>query len=130
VNIAEKVKALELPDGQYVVIDSGSMEALGLIHAGSDVDLAVSEAVFQDLRAQGWELHEGHGGKEVLRQGDYDVGIGYGQWSLEELLADAFVIDGVPFMNLEKVLEWKKAARRQKDMNHIALIEAYVQSIK
>jgi hypothetical protein len=129
VNITQKVTELHLPEKQFVVVGSGALVIRNLIDNGDDIDLAVSVEVYESLKSQGWTEEPGHGGKPVLRHEIYDVGIGYGEWSLEELLEDTFVVDGVPFMSLEKVLLWKKSAGRDKDLAHIRLIEEYLKTI-
>ena len=49
-DIFQKLKELDFPVGEYVVIGSGLLAALGLREA-SDLDLAVSEKLLKDLRA-------------------------------------------------------------------------------
>jgi hypothetical protein len=126
VDIVRQIQALGLPGRQYIVIGSGPLVALSIIPYGNDIDLAVSPELYAYLRKAGWEEHEGPGGKPVLARGDFDVGVGYGDWSLEQLLEDAFFIDGVPFTSIDKVTAWKRAKNRPKDAEHIRLIEAYL----
>ena len=60
-NIITKVKKLDLPLGQYVVIGSGIMAQLGL-RAANDVDIAVTPDLCTTLRASGeWEEAERYG---------------------------------------------------------------------
>ncbi len=56
-NLFEEVKRLDLPPGEYVVIGSGILGALG-IRDIADVDLLVSPRVFEQLRERGWVYQE------------------------------------------------------------------------
>ena len=58
-NIFDEVKRLRLLLGTYVVVGSGSLAARGL-RAFRDIDLVVTEEVFQQLLADGWEQTVGH----------------------------------------------------------------------
>lgn len=48
-----------------------------------------------------------------------------GVWTVEELLRDAVVVDGVAFVSLERVRRWKEWCGREKDVRDVALIDAY-----
>lgn len=48
-----------------------------------------------------------------------------GVWTVEELLRDAVVIDGVAFVSLERVRRWKEWRGREKDVRDVSLIDAY-----
>jgi len=60
-NIIERVKKLNFPFGEYVIIGGGVLDALG-IRATNDVDAAVTQKLFKELRATGeWEEEAKHG---------------------------------------------------------------------
>ncbi len=46
------VKTLNLPFGEYVVVSSGTLEALG-IRPTRDLDIAVTSKLFEKLRTEG-----------------------------------------------------------------------------
>ena len=46
--------------------------------------------------------------------------------TLEQLLASATVIDGIPFASLEEVRKWKVASGRPKDLADVKLIDKSV----
>lgn len=123
-DIFQKIKELDLPDGSYVIVGGGVLVALGLLGWDEDVDISVRPDLFEKFKAAGWQQEEWKG-KPVLKQGVYDIGTGFGDWSLEELHSDAMIIQGIPFMSLDKLLAWKKQMSRPKDLKHIALIESY-----
>ncbi len=106
------------------------MAAAGIREA-NDIDLLVSEEIFQKLKETGWK---------ELDKGPNDVPLVYGvfeahekSWSfsshdpsLKELLATANVVDGVPFASLEEVRRWKVTSGREKDLVDIRLIDEYL----
>ncbi len=50
---------------------------------------------------------------------DYDV---------VEMIGNAVVIDGVPFMGLESLIDLKRSMGREKDLTDIELIQDYLRS--
>ena len=119
----EELRRLQLPAGQYAVFGSGPMGIRGMreIH---DVDVIVSPALFADLKTKhAVEDHE-HGlhriqiGPVEILDGWYpNVG------ETKDLIASAEMIEGLPFVRLEKVLSWKQAYGRPKDEKDIALLK-------
>jgi hypothetical protein len=124
-NIFQKIDELNLPKGHYVVVGGGVLAALSLLEWNDDIDMCVTPEIFAELCARGWRQEDGSG-KPLVRHDIYDIGVGFGDWSLDDLLADAVWINDIPFMNPEKLLEWKRQAARSKDMPHIKLIEKYL----
>ena len=131
--IIAKVKALNLPKKSYVVFGSCSMAALGIREA-QDIDMLVSKTVFDMLKRAGWqEVDKGQEDKPLT----HDVFEVHDNWNfssysltLEQLLATANIIDGVPFASLEEVRKWKTASGRPKDIVDIELIDRYLKSVK
>ena len=125
-NIFEKVKELNLPFGQYVVVSSGTLDALN-IRPASDIDIAVTKDLHEKLRnTKEWQEHE-LDGKIFLQKGIYTI-IPRLDWekyetTTEEAIDSALIIEGVPFMNLEELLKFKKGMNREKDMKDIKLLE-------
>ncbi len=129
IELIERVKQQNFPAGSYVVFGSGPMVAAG-IRAADDIDLVVSEDLYEMLKQQGW--HEGvkPTGESVL---EYDVFEAFTEWtfdgyhrSLAELLPAADIVDGVPFVNLKEVRQWKALLGREKDMQDVQLIDEHM----
>jgi hypothetical protein len=126
-DVFKETRKLNLADTDFVVVGGGLLVALGLVGWDGDIDLCVAPDIYAKFKQAGWhEETGGWKGKPVLRRGIYDVGVGFGDWSLEDLQTDAVWIDNVPFINPEKLLVWKRQANRPKDLRHITLIEAYL----
>lgn len=127
--IIRNVKSLHFPKGSYVVFGSCPMAAAGLREA-SDVDMLVTKQLFDTLKQQGWvELAKSENDKPLTYQ-DFEV---HYEWNfssykptLKHLLSTAQLIDGVPFASLLEVRKWKQSSGRAKDLEDIALIDAYL----
>jgi hypothetical protein len=134
IDVIAEAKKLTLPHGRYLVFGSGILAALG-IRGSADIDLLVTANVFEDLKARGWK-HEvisiegrprervSHADVEAYKEywcdgKDYDV---------VEMIRNAVVIDGVPFMGLESLIDLKRSMGREKDLTDIELIQDYLQS--
>lgn len=129
-NIIERIKELDFPIGQYVVIGSGILDALG-IRTANDIDIAVMPKLFKTLHASGeWKEEERYGKIFLMRNGvDINPGLSWSDYptTTEEAIASASIINGVPFMNLEELKKFKTALGREKDKADVTLIEAYKQ---
>jgi len=126
--IIEKVKKLNLPIGQYVVIGSGILDALG-IRSANDIDLTVLPELHENLRSTGLWKEENRYGKIFLIQEGIEINpdISWDAYpvSTEEVIKTAHVIDGVPFMNLDELIRFKTALGREKDFEDIERILDY-----
>lgn len=128
--IIARVKALHLPEGQYVVFGSCPIALAGLREA-NDIDMLVSSQLLQDLAKQGWQqIDKGDQDKPFT----YDVFEAHDSWNyasynptLQQLLATAKVVEGIPFVSLQEVRQWKVVSGRPKDLQDVALIDNYLQ---
>jgi len=130
--IIEKVKALQLPQGEYIVFGSCPLAVAGLREA-NDVDMLVSKKLLKELEQRCWQ--------QITKASDdkpftHDVFEAHDAWdfdgysrTLEQLLATADIVDGIPFASLAEVRAWKEASGRPKDLKDIELIDTHT-SIK
>ena len=51
-----------------------------------------------------------------------------GQWDIQELIDKAEIIDGLPFVKLEYVVEWKRQNGREKDLKDIKTAEEFLRT--
>lgn len=131
-DIFTEIRQLDLPAGEYVVLGSGVLAALG-IRDIADIDLLVSPRLFNQLRERGWEYgaldYDGRV-RERLTFGETEAFKDF--WysdqnpAPEKLIANAAVIKGVPFLPLATLLDIKRALNRPKDHSDIALVENYL----
>jgi hypothetical protein len=136
--ISDRVRAVGLPLGKYVVV-GGAMEAFG-IRKANDLDIVVTEDLFAELMKNGWKLcdcekcqaKQQRGSTNRMLKGEgVDI---ISEYSYEDtffadtdwLIKNAAIIDGVPYVQLEELMKWKKAAGREKDQKDIVLIEEFL----
>lgn len=127
-NIADRLKELNLPDNSFVVVGSGILNALGIRDSG-DIDLIVSEDIYNRFDAAGWD-HDTWSDQTVLKKDVFDLGKTWYGKSVEDLIKRAQYIDGVPYLSLDDVYEWKKILGREKDINDLKLIEEFRKPIQ
>lgn len=65
-DIVTRVQQLALPLKEAVVVGSGSLAALGILDEATDIDLAVSHNVYQELKQSGWEEQMHNGNRSIL----------------------------------------------------------------
>ena len=129
--IIQRIKQLNLPLGEYVVIGSGLLDALGLRTAG-DIDIAVTPKLFASLQSTGeWKEAEQYNKAFLLKDGvEISSQLEWGDFptTVTEAINSSIVVDGVPFLNMEELKKFKRALGRQKDYDDIALLDAYLLS--
>lgn len=132
-DIFGRVRGLGFPFGQYVVIGSGTLEALGLRKA-ADVDIAVLPELYEELRVRG-SLHEEERYDQVFLEGEGVTIIPRLEWekyptTAQEAIDTAIVINDIPFMSLEELKKFKLALGRPKDLEDIKLIDGYMAIVR
>ena len=125
-SIIERVKKLQLPQGEYVVIGSGLLDALKLREA-HDLDIVASDSLFQMLRNSGeYEIKEKYG-KELLESDAVEI---WTDWKddapFETLLQAAIQVEGVTFASPDVIIKRKKERGTPKDIADIQLLETYL----
>ena len=127
-----ELERLALPDGEYLVLGSGILGALGLRDV-ADIDLLVTPALFERLKNAGWGYSEPEiDGRERQKlqcgpaEAFQDCWYGTTQADPQALFASAVRINGFPFLSLEKLLEIKRAMHRQKDRDDLLLIQRFL----
>ena len=129
---ADKVKVLNLPLDQIIVIGSGILDQLG-IRPASDIDLAASSDLMKKLSEESgdWlkKLDDNQRCEFVKEDGSAEVWDGWdfdGQTvSYDDLLDYAVEYDGVRFVDLEFLRKWKSWRGREKDVRDVELIDEW-----
>jgi hypothetical protein len=123
-----RVKAVNLPEGEFFVCGSAIMDVLG-IRKAADMDILVSPRLYEKLEKEdGWKKHPKY---NILQDKDKICGAKTTldfmkeNYSLEEVLPLATYIEGVPFMSLEMLINAKEQMGREKDFADIKLIKEY-----
>ncbi len=136
-NIFEAVRELNFPDGKYIVVGSGILAAKG-IRETNDLDIIVTPDLFEKLKSEEWTVYpwtkESISGRDWLKKNNVEAYIQLsrktGGISAEELLKNAEVINGIPFITLEQLVDFKREYGRPKDFDDIKLIEEYLRTGK
>lgn len=129
---ADKVKALNLPLDQIIVIGSGILDQLG-IRSASDIDLAASSDLMKKLSEESSDWIKKFDDNQrfyfVKDDGSAEVWDGWefdGQVvSYDDLLDYVVEYDGVRFVNLEFLSRWKKWRSLEKDTQDVKLIDEW-----
>jgi hypothetical protein len=126
------LRKLDLIDGEYVLF-GGSCLAIRGLRDLNDVDLFVTKRLYKLLTARGWQEKSEPGGAPYLTTRIAGVTIdAVADWlgdgwqpNIQSYLRHPEIIDGLRFMPLKDLYEWKKATRRPKDIIDMSLIEKY-----
>jgi hypothetical protein len=132
-NISElisKIKELNLPDGHYMVMGSAILQIFG-IRIAQDIDLLVSPELFKELKEKrGWHVHPKY--STSIDNADCTVGAKQSldfmrqNYTLKDILSSAYWYEGIPFENLEMLIDAKTQLGREKDLKDIQLIKEYL----
>ena len=127
----DELKELNLPTGQYAIFGSGPLAVRNLRDA-NDIDLIVTKELWDELALK----HLPHikqtakGSVMIMPIGNIEI---CQTWlnmtpKIEEMIKTAEIVEGLPFVRLEYVIEWKTFMGRPKDLNDLKLIEEYLKS--
>ncbi|MCL4405013.1 MAG: hypothetical protein M1361_00830 [Patescibacteria group bacterium] len=128
----QKVRELQLPIGKYALFGSAPLGIRGLKDC-HDVDIIVTEDLWRKCKNNGWELkimpHAGPYPDEFyLENQGIELWRNWrpGEWDIDSLIREAEIIGGLPFIQIDKVLAWKKLSGRDKDFKDAAVIEEFL----
>jgi hypothetical protein len=124
-----EVKKFNLPVGKYTVVGGGALAARGLRET-QDVDLMLTEELYEQLKNEGWEEREKRPGyfhiyKDNAEAAKNFLHIEGCKLDSEEVIRNSEIIDGVPVMNLDDLVELKQTMGREKDLKDIEIIKNY-----
>jgi hypothetical protein len=130
IDLFQKAKDLKLPVGQYALFGSAPMGIRGLKDC-RDVDIIVTEDSWNNYKEKGWEARTSFYGSFHLWKDEIELYKDWkpGEWDIQQLIQEAEMIDGLPFVKLERVIEWKKIYDREKDWKDIEIIEKFLNKI-
>ena len=118
----EELKKLNLPVDQYAVFGSGPM-AIRELRENEDIEILVKPELWEKLAKEHKLVRD-----DLIIIGNINIFKHWEPWlkNRDELIDTADIIDGIRFVKLEYVLEWKKKMGRGKDQKDIELIEEYM----
>lgn len=124
------IRSYHLPHGDYAITGSGPMGIRGLREIG-DIDIIVSQKLWTHL-AEIYGISEINGIQKIVSpDGKIEFFCEESFHSdpekptVSEMIASADFIDELSFVSLRHVLYFKRKMARPKDLEDIALIEAF-----
>lgn len=123
VTSTDRIRALALPPESYVVISGAALELLG-IRTTNDVDLVVNKQTYNMLRAKHWKEYVLDDGKKVLSRHGYKVMLCWMGHDLAALKRSAMLVEDIPVMGLDALVDCKKQMGRKKDLDDLKLLRA------
>jgi hypothetical protein len=120
----QRVRDLKLPIGKYVLVGSTPMGIRGLREC-HDIDIVVTGDIWDELCKKEWPIKYSEFGNQFLCKENIEIGNNFWKpdvWNVTELIREDVIIDGLPFMKLERVIEYKRLMRREKDLEDIKRI--------
>jgi hypothetical protein len=127
-DIFKKLKELDFPLGEYVLVGSGPLAVRGIREA-NDLDIAVTGELLQQLIDSKKYRQTKKYGKLFLEANNIDI-ITQLNWDayptcVEDAIRTADIINGFPFLNISETIKFKKALGRKKDFQDIRMLEDY-----
>ncbi len=132
-DIFSEIKKLHLNPNEFIVVGGGILCALG-IRDTNDIDLIVDKKIYNKFREQGdWIEKKWPKGQPTLSKGIYDVGIDWSDdqkvYTFNGLRNNSVIIQGISFVSLETLKEWKLNKGREKDKRDVELINKFIDDL-
>lgn len=122
----EKIISLKLPTSSYIVVGGAVLELLHL-RASVDVDIVVSNAIYQRLSAKkSWKNVTLENGKKILTRGGVNILREWDTAPLRRLQKNVMKIDSIPVLGPAALIVHKRHFARRKDFADIALLKQYI----
>ncbi len=131
-NLAEAealVRSADLPAGDFAVFGSGPLLVRKIITDVNDVDILARGPAWEKALRIGElvSLPELNVSVVSLHDGALTIGAEWaiGDIDVNEAIDGADIISGLPWVQLDLVAEYKRAAARPKDLDHLRLLAAW-----
>ena len=131
-HLFDMLRSLQLPQGDFAVFGSGPLLVRGWIDTAGDLDVLARGAAWERAVASGEMTTLQEDGATIVSCFGGAVTVGrswaYGDFDVDELIDGAEIIAGLPFVTLDHVVAYKRAANRPKDRRHLEVIAARLRS--
>jgi len=137
IKMKKDLKRLGLNLENSIIIGSGILQALG-IRKNKDIDLVVTQEVYNSLKNSGkFTVSENHG-RETLKENVFEIGTDWivlgKSYKFEDLIKQSLIIEGIRYITLDFLYEVKKSCTsgkdvRGKDIEDVKLIENYLSEL-
>ena len=127
--VIDKIRAIRLPATQYVVVGGAALSIRDLRDT-DDIDFVVTPELFELLLRSGWRQKIRPNGKPGLHHECFeaylDVNTETFNRSTSWLIENSGVVHGIPCVDLETLVGWKRTYGRDKDLRDVKMIESLV----
>jgi len=122
VSYLDELLKLYLPADDFAVFGSGPI-AIRNLRENEDIDIIVRPGLWNELISVFPSVNE-----KLIKLNHIEIFKHWLPWfpDVNELIDKADLINNIRFVRLENVLIWKKALKREKDLNDIFLLEDYL----
>jgi len=124
------LRSLEFPCGDYAVFGSAPLLMRGITESVADLDLISRGPAWEEAMEKSTPTHLAEHGITVCSFFAGLVTVGnswaYGHPDIDRLIDTADTIDGLPFVRLEHVAEYKRTAGRSKDLEHLDKLQTWL----
>lgn len=126
-DLFQRVKELKMPIGRYALFGSAPLGIRGLRDC-HDIDIIVTEDMWDEYKRKNWETRTMPHGSQYLWNNEIELWKDWkpGKWDIQKLIDEAEIIDRLPFVRLERVLEWKNLSGREKDLKDVEIIKNFL----
>lgn len=126
--LIESLRRLDLQAGDWALFGSAPLLLRGWIDSVGDLDVIVRGSALELVRDIGVP-EEYENGRRMYRIGS-DLTFGdywyYGDFDIDELIDTAEMIEGIPCVRLDHIIEYKRIAARPRDHEHLTVIAAHL----
>lgn len=116
-SLLRRLRKLPFSEKEYWVVAGGAMVLHGFRSQTRDIDLGCTALLADKLERQGYAVSYCEDGtRKILYSENIEI---FENW-IEDTVE---IIDGVPVVSIDGLIEMKKKLGREKDLEDIALIE-------
>ncbi len=123
----QELKRLNLAPRDYAVFGSGPLIVRGIIAATNDLDVICRGRAWEQVKIIGDFRHDEQYDVDMVELFDgqltFGTKWGIGEFDVNELIEEAELIDGIPFVRLERVIAYKRQRSSDKDRQHLHQLE-------
>ncbi len=129
-DLFDLLRSLELLVADYAVFGSGPLIIRGVIEPANDLDVISRGAAWARAVEMGTLVEERGVTIASLFDGAITIGTEWaiGDFDVDALIDTAEMIEELPFVRLEHVVEYKEIARRPKDIAHLQALQDYLRT--
>ncbi|MCD4811218.1 hypothetical protein K8R14_01230 [bacterium] len=117
-----ELEQLNLPLGEFAIFGSGPMAIRG-IRESNDIDIIVKQDLWDNLvKKFPTSLHDN---PDYFAIGNIEIMKCWSDFDIDEMIDNAEIIEGFPYVQLKYVVRYKKQMMREKDIVDLKLIEKF-----